>query len=123
MAQNGFCSCLLRYDGAQPYVPIFEFAAPKNLGKCFPAGHASAGYSLVSLYFLAKHSAWPSPHIWLLGALFLGLILDIDQQLRGAHFLSHGLWTLIIAWATTLLMFAWYGAGSRRAKAPPSLDG
>jgi membrane-associated PAP2 superfamily phosphatase len=38
----------------------------------------------------------------------LGLLFGFSQQLRGAHFLSHDLWTLAICWGTALGLFLWF---------------
>src|SRR6218665_451834 len=37
---------------------------------------------------------------WLAGALLAGLVLGGAQQLRGAHFMSHTLWTGWLCWST-----------------------
>ncbi len=37
--------------------------------------------------------------------LVAGLIFGISQQLRGAHFLSHDLWSLTICWLVALGFF------------------
>ena len=72
-------------------------------GHCFPAGHASAGFAWIAGYF-----AWPRAHPmarrWLLTAVAAGLLLGVAQQLRGAHFMSHTLWTAWICWAWTGLL-------------------
>ena len=78
-------------------------------GHCFPAGHASAGFGWVAAYF-----AWPEGSAvarrWLTGALLAGLTLGVAQQLRGAHFMSHTLWTSWICWT-----WAWcFSAGVSR---------
>jgi len=67
-------------------------------GHCFPAGHASTGFAFVGGYFaLRRHrprlAAW-----WLGAALAAGAGLGLSQQLRGAHFTSHTLWTAWICW-------------------------
>ena len=36
---------------------------------------------------------------WLAAVLVLGLALGIAQQMRGAHFMSHTLWTGWLCWA------------------------
>lgn len=67
-------------------------------GRCFPAGHASSGYAWVALYFvfLAVRPAWRWRGLAIgIGA---GALFGLAQQLRGAHFLSHDLWTLAICW-------------------------
>ncbi|WP_313343003.1 phosphatase PAP2 family protein [Stenotrophomonas sp.] len=97
---------LLRYGGAREYVGLFA-ARPQGMprGVCFPAGHSSAGFAWVSLYFFAL-MVRPA---WRWGALAIGLlaggVFGLSQQLRGAHFLSHDLWTLATCWTVSLLLF------------------
>jgi membrane-associated PAP2 superfamily phosphatase len=43
--------------------------------------------------------------------LSVGLIFGISQQLRGAHFISHDLWTLAICWFFSLTIFKLMLAG------------
>ncbi|MEO8366683.1 MAG: phosphatase PAP2 family protein [Pseudoxanthomonas sp.] len=97
---------LLRYGGDKAYYGLFEHR-PAILGRaaCFPAGHASAGYSWIALYFFLLATR-PALRWWGLGfALGLGLVFGIAQQLRGAHFLSHDVWTLTICWFTALILY------------------
>lgn len=98
---------LLRYGGARPWLGLFA-TRPAGLprGVCFPAGHASAGYAWVATYFFARATR-PHWRRWALAAgLCLGLAFGIAQQLRGAHFLSHDLWTLAICWLVALAGYA-----------------
>lgn len=98
---------LLRYGGDRAYFGWFS-ARPAWMphASCFPAGHASAGYAWVALYFvfLAVRPVWK----WrgLATGLIVGAIFGIAQQLRGAHFFSHDLWTLMICWSSALLLYA-----------------
>jgi membrane-associated PAP2 superfamily phosphatase len=97
---------LLRYGGQRPYVELLHLR-PIGLtrGACFPAGHASAGYAWMALYFffLMVRPQW---RWWGLAAgVGAGLLFGISQQLRGAHFLSHDLWTAMICWATALALY------------------
>lgn len=95
---------LVRYGGQQPYLGLFT---PRPLGlprgQCFPAGHASAGYAWVALYFffLRVRPAWR----WrgLAVGLVAGLLFGVSQQLRGAHFLSHDVSTLMIDWGVAVM--------------------
>nr|WP_082708475.1 phosphatase PAP2 family protein [Marinobacterium profundum] len=106
---------LQRYGADRIYHSLFSLdPATASGGSCFPAGHASAGYAWVALYFLALHhfsdSSAPSRcyrHLALLPGLGLGLIFGISQQLRGAHFISHDLWTLAICWFSALILYRW----------------
>lgn len=90
---------LTRYGGARPFIGLFE-TRPTNYPKalCFPAGHASAGYAWIALYFFfaATRPAWRWNGLAI--GLLAGLVFGISQQLRGAHFASHDLWTLTLCW-------------------------
>lgn len=75
-------------------------------GHCFPAGHASAGYAWIALYFAlaaAGAGAW-TRRLGLISALAVGMLFGLTQQVRGAHFLSHDLWTLAICWWSALAL-------------------
>jgi membrane-associated PAP2 superfamily phosphatase len=69
-------------------------------GHCFPAGHASAGFAYLGGYFAFRRSSPGTARAWLACALAAGLALGLSQQLRGAHYLSHTLWTGWICWVT-----------------------
>ena len=79
---------------------------------CFPAGHASAGYAWMALYFffLATRPQWR--WLGLAVGIVLGLLFGVVQQLRGAHFLSHDLWTAVICWSCALGGYLLYGGRS-----------
>ncbi|WP_170272601.1 phosphatase PAP2 family protein [Litorivicinus lipolyticus] len=92
-----------RYGGSHSYHPIFSPRAATDLAlNCFPGGHASAGYAWVALYAYAlyRQPRWAMAGLGV--GLGMGIIFDVTQQLRGAHFISHGLWSLIIALSVTL---------------------
>jgi membrane-associated PAP2 superfamily phosphatase len=89
---------LERYGGTAPWQPWWEGPpAGYRRGKGWPAGHASAGFSLLVLYTLAL-SRSRRPWLWLLPGLILGGVFAAAQVLRGAHFPSHNLYTLAICW-------------------------
>jgi len=67
-------------------------------GRCFPAGHASAGFAFLTGWFALRHDLPRLARVWLVAALVAGLLLGLVQQLRGAHFMSHTLWTAWICW-------------------------
>ena len=89
---------LQRYGGSEPYVRLLE-ALPAGVpaGHCMPAGHASG-----ALWLLAVAVFW-LPHnprkAAAAGAAMLvfGFMVGWVQQLRGAHFLTHTLWSIWIA--------------------------
>ncbi|MGC3875053.1 phosphatase PAP2 family protein [Halomonas sp. GXIMD04776] len=96
---------LARYGGDLPFIGLFE-SRPANLPDtaCFPAGHASAGYAWLALYFFfgAMLPRWR--WLGLAIGLAMGVAFGVGQQLRGAHFLSHDIWTLMICWTISLLL-------------------
>ena len=107
---------LIGYGGHKAYYGLFS-ARPASLpsSNCFPAGHASAGYAWVALYFFFRRVK-PGLRWWGLAAgLTLGLVFGVDQQLRGAHFMSHDLWSLMACWVVALLL----NHAMLRAPAPP----
>ena len=67
-------------------------------GRCFPAGHASAGFAFVGGYFAWRDTSAPIARRWLILAVVAGFVLGAAQQIRGAHFMSHTLWTGWICW-------------------------
>lgn len=107
---------LQRYGGSHPYVTFFQ-VRPVELAQsvCFPAGHASAGYAWIALYFFACHVApkwrWPALSV----ALLAGLSFGITQQLRGAHFLSHDVAALWLCWVVAVVLHAWFFRQSSNA--------
>lgn len=98
---------LARYGGAQPYVRLFEsLPAGAVPGHCLPAGHASSALWLLSIsaFWLPRRPGRAT----LAGsaALAAGLAVGWLQQLRGAHFLTHTLWSAWIAVAVVTAITA-----------------
>lgn len=98
---------LARYGGDQPYLRLFD-ALPLGVpaGHCLPAGHASSALWLVALcvYWLPSRPGAARRVAAL--ALLLGGLVGWMQQLRGAHFLTHTLWSTWIACAVVLAIVA-----------------
>jgi membrane-associated PAP2 superfamily phosphatase len=67
-------------------------------GRCFPAGHASAGFAFLGGYFVFADTDRRVARRWLAGATLAGLAFGLAQQVRGAHFMSHTLWTGVLCW-------------------------
>jgi membrane-associated PAP2 superfamily phosphatase len=96
---------LLRYEGKLPYHhSLSYFFGTTGTGHCFPAGHASGGFALLALYFAAfLHARYPV--IYLLPGLLVGFTFAFGQEARGAHFISHDLWTLSLCWFGALGLY------------------
>lgn len=74
--------------------PADERTVPR--GHCFPAGHASGGYALFGTAWLRGSRRWRRGAR--AAAVLLGSMMGVYQMLKGAHFLSHTLTTLALAW-------------------------
>jgi membrane-associated PAP2 superfamily phosphatase len=97
---------LVRYGGDQPFVALLEHAEnTTRVGQCWPGGHASTAFAFVGVYYALRACRKPWAGKALVAVLFLGGVLAAAQTLRGAHFLSHNLWTAWFSW-----LFAWLWA-------------
>jgi membrane-associated PAP2 superfamily phosphatase len=107
---------LALYGGGAQWFSLLEpQSAHPGPGHCWPGGHASGGFALISGYFAFRdhHPAWSRS--LLVAGLVLGFVMSLVQVIRGAHFLSHNLWSLWIVWA--VCSFAYF----LRQKAPELL--
>lgn len=102
---------LTRYGSYTEYLRTFEHSfGPSDAGHCFPSGHASGGFALLALYFAAYLYA-RHPALFLLPGLLVGTVFALGQQARGAHFLSHDLWSLSLCWFGALGLFLLFRPG------------
>ncbi len=90
------------FGATEPHIRLFD-TVPEGaaIGHAFPAGHASGGFALLSFYFLLRCCGSRYRHHALLIALAIGFIYGLDQQIRGAHMMSHDLATFSICWVST----------------------
>ena len=96
---------LAEFGGVARYVSHWSWGLRDGGGgHCFPAGHASAAFGFVAGWFVLRRAAPGVATGWLLAALAGGLVLGLAQQLRGAHYLSHTLWTAWICWTVGLVV-------------------
>lgn len=111
---------IVDFGGYAPYLHLFE-AAPAGIkaGQCFPAGHASTGFLWIVWAVALRPAGVRAARLALFAALLAGGILGTARMLQGAHFLSHTLWTLWLAWAASLSLAlavrAQLAPGARRA--------
>lgn len=108
---------LAAFGGTLPYVPHWlPGVTDGGSGHCFPSGHAVAAFALWGTVF-AWHEARPGlARAWFVGVALVGLLFGWAQLARGAHFVSHTLWS---AWLCAALAAAGWmlaGAGARLAE-------
>jgi membrane-associated PAP2 superfamily phosphatase len=98
---------LRAFGGRFPYVSLFG-DRPDELrpGRCFPAAHASSGFALMALYFVFRERNQRLAYLGLATGMLVGLVFGLAQQARGAHFLSHDLWSAMLAWFIALTLYA-----------------
>jgi len=97
---------LTDFGGLAHYASHWSVRPDGGAGRCFPAGHAASGFTFVGGYFAFRHSDARTARLWLVGALAAGLALGLAQQWRGAHFMSHTLWSAAVCWATAAMVDA-----------------
>lgn len=104
---NTPCPCdIEHFNGNYPNVKVFDgypssFKQESKI-KCWPAGHASAGFALLAFYFVFKDKVNKKRSLY--GALLIGWSMGIYKMLIGHHFLSHTIITIIIAWLIILII-------------------
>lgn len=96
----------IEFGGQIPDIKILD-SYPKDYVKekrqrCWPAGHATMGFSLMALFFLFKKSK--NQKIALVTAIIIGFLTGGYKILVGHHFLSHTLVTMILAWLVILII-------------------
>jgi len=74
-----------------------RFFGVTQAGKCWPSGHASGGFALLALAFLCR-STRTRRRLAALG-LGTGAAMGIYQVLRGAHYISHVVVTMLMSLA------------------------
>ena len=99
---------LSEFGGSETFVPLLGTRAPTDKpGRCWPGGHASAGFSLLALFFALRDRRPRAARVALVVALGLGSVFSLGRMMQGAHFFSHNLWTLLIDWTLCLLVYRW----------------
>ncbi len=108
LKQASHTSCpwdLRLFGGVASYLSHWDWNAQDGgPGGCFPAGHASAAFACLGGYFAFRRSSPRVARRWLLAVAALGLVLGVGQQMRGAHYLSHTLWTAWVCWVVALVI-------------------
>lgn len=90
---------LREFGGMARYVSHWSWGVGDGgPGGCFPAGHASAAFAYLGGYFVLRRVSPRAASIWLGVVLVVGLALGVSQQMRGAHYTSHTLWTAWVCW-------------------------
>lgn len=108
---------IVEFGGFAPYLHLFE-APPQGIkaGQCLPAGHASAGFLWLVWAVALRPAGVRAVRLGLLAGLLAGGLLGAARMAQGAHFLSHTLWTLWLAWAMSVTLATLVRADLRLAR-------
>jgi len=111
---------LSQFGGSLPYVKLLEpYPAgrrPAQRQRCFPAGHASGGFALMSLYYLP--GSWRRRRYALLFGLVAGWTTGLYKMVIGDHYLSHTVVSMLMAW----LIINAVAAAVQRCMSAPGAD-
>lgn len=104
------------FGGSAAYLPLLGHDAHAvAVQGCLPAAHPLTGYAWLCVGFvLYPASAARARAAWLAAAT-LGTLFGFVQIMRGAHFLSHVLWSAWTVWAVDLALLATCSALRSRA--------
>lgn len=96
----------IHYGGKYPHTAVWQrYKAPytklKNI-RCWPAGHASGGFALMSLFFLFKRKR--NKILALVAAIIIGWSMGTYKMLIGDHYFSHTFITMLLTWLTILII-------------------
>jgi len=103
---------LAEFGGVASYVSHWHVGlGDGGPGHCFPSGHASSAFAFLSGFF-ALRRAYPGwARAWLIGVALLGMLFGWAQMARGAHYVSHTMWTAWICWVSCALGARWLPRG------------
>lgn len=94
------------FNGEHPYFNLFSHKMDKPVnGRCFPGGHSSGGFSLLLFYFMFRDINKRYAKILLVTAVSVGFVFGLGQWARGAHFVSHDMWSAMICWLVSLTLY------------------
>ena len=106
------------FGGYAPYFDLFaQVPAGLRGGRCFPAAFVSSGswtLAFALLWYPQRRRLAVAVGV---ATFAFAFALGWVQQMRGAHFLSHTLWSLWISWAVVLAVHAATGAWREGATA------
>ena len=96
----------IHYGGKMPRTAVWQkykepYSKMEHIA-CWPAGHASGGFALLSLFFLFKSKR--NRTIAIIVALSVGWAMGFYKMLIGDHFFSHTFITMVLAWLIILLI-------------------
>jgi membrane-associated PAP2 superfamily phosphatase len=98
---------LAEFGGIAAYVSHWRFGVGDGgPGHCFPSGHAVSAFGFLCGWFELRHRHLRLARTWLAVTVVIGLLYGTAQLARGAHHVSHTLWTAWLCWAICTAVYA-----------------
>jgi membrane-associated PAP2 superfamily phosphatase len=94
------------FGGVAQYVSHWSWGVRDGgAGRCFPSGHASAAFAFFTVYFCLRteHPNFARRSLYVV--FCFGFLFGMAQVLRGAHYVSHVLWSAWFCWVFSALFF------------------
>lgn len=99
---------LAEFGGQAVYVSHWLWrVADGGPGHCFPSGHAVSAFALLGWAFQWRAHQPARARVVLAGVLIAGAVFGATQTVRGAHFVSHTLWSAWLCAAIAVAAEAW----------------
>ncbi|MEN2393310.1 phosphatase PAP2 family protein [Pseudomonas halotolerans] len=94
---------LKEFGGKQTYSELLSpRPATDKPGRCWPGGHAAAGFTLFALFFVLRDRRPRLARQAFIFAFALGTLFSVGRMMQGAHFFSHNVWTAVFCWLICL---------------------
>ena len=91
---------MAEFGGVAAYVSHWQIGASDGgPGGCFPSGHAVGAFAFFGSYVTWRHWRPRLARAMLWATLAIGALFAWAQLARGAHHLSHSLWSAWLCWA------------------------
>jgi membrane-associated PAP2 superfamily phosphatase len=99
---------LAEFGGIAAYVPHWRLGLHDGgPGHCFPSGHAVAAFAFLTLYFSERVRRPWRARLCLAVVCLAGAAFGWAQLARGAHYVSHTLWSAWLCWVVCALAAQW----------------
>ena len=106
----------VEFGGDQPFHAAFERGPNPGSHRSFISGHATAGYTLITLGLFAGR-IWRRR--WLLIGLVTGSLVGLGRIMQGGHYLSDVVFAFYAVWLSCELVAFGMRRWDQRRQAPP----
>tara|TARA_R110000737_G_scaffold333055_1_gene350421 strand:+ start:28876 stop:29796 length:921 start_codon:yes stop_codon:yes gene_type:complete len=111
---------LVIFNGDLPYLNLWQNIVAATPARCFPAAHASAGFSLYGLAFLPTLRKYCYQIV--ISVTVLGWTMGLYKMLFGDHFFSHTLVSMLLSLTIACALAALFFKQSIKNKAYSTND-